>query len=195
MLDHWGKIRIPTTVTRGPVYVSTVIFYSLTYNAADVMDNDNLATSLSVQILSIVLIGTVRKGSIKPIVLAKRWVITPEKLQNPIQATMQRGIMNMLHSSLLRWFRTNDRNSVFSDTMFFSTLSRRGNRCGQVYDTDFWWARAYPMASISEAHKTLSLLFAWNEVLPACICNNTKEITQDKFYQRLKDAECHLKQL
>ena len=79
--------------------------------------------------------------------------------------------------------------------MFASTMSRRGNRCAQVYATDFGWARAFPITSRSEAHETLSLLFARNDVLPACICNNAKEILQGKFYQKLKDAACQLKQL
>ena len=51
------------------------------------------------------------------------------------------------------------------------------------------------MASKSEAHETFSLLFSRDGVLPACICNNTKEMKQDTFYQKLKDAACHLKHL
>ena len=59
--------------TKGSVFVSTVVSYSWAYDAVDVMDNDNLATALSAQIqISIVLIGTVRKPSVEPIVLAKR---------------------------------------------------------------------------------------------------------------------------
>ena len=46
MLDHQGQISIPTTATRGPVFISTVVSYSLAYDAADVMDNDNLAIAL-----------------------------------------------------------------------------------------------------------------------------------------------------
>ena len=89
MLDHPGDISIPATVAWGPVYVSTVILYSLAYDAADVTDNDNLMTALSSHIqISVVLIGTVRKPSVEPIVLAKRWGITPEKAQKTIQATM-----------------------------------------------------------------------------------------------------------
>ena len=37
---------MPATAARGPVFVSAVVSYSLAYNAADVMDNDNLAFSL-----------------------------------------------------------------------------------------------------------------------------------------------------
>ena len=43
MLEHQGQISIPTTATRGPVFVSTVVAYSLAYDAAGVMYNDNLA--------------------------------------------------------------------------------------------------------------------------------------------------------
>ena len=109
----------------------------------------------------------------------------------------------MLHPSLSSQFRTNDRNlcyhylahPVFLDMMFIQTMSRRGNRGAQVYAIDFGWARAFPMASKSEAYVTLPLMFAWDRVLPACICDNTKKMVQGKFYQRLKKAACHLKQL
>ena len=90
MLDHQGQISIPTTVARGPVYVSTVVLYSLAYDAADVMDNNNVVTAMSAQIqISIGLIGMVRKPSVELIVLAKRWSITPQKAQKNTQATMQ----------------------------------------------------------------------------------------------------------
>ena len=72
MLDHQGQISIPTTVKRGPVFVSTIVSYSLAYDAADVMDNDNFATALEAQIhISIALIGMVRKPSIDPNSLGK----------------------------------------------------------------------------------------------------------------------------
>ena len=103
MLDHSGQISIPVTTARGPVFVSAVVSYSLTYNAADVMDNDNLVSALEAQIqLSIALIGMIRKPSIDTIVLAKRWDITPEKAQKTIQAKTQRGISTMLHPLLSR---------------------------------------------------------------------------------------------
>ena len=72
MLDHQSQISISATVLRGPVFVSAVVSYSLAYDDADVMNNDNLATALEPQIqISIALIGTVRKSSIELIVLAK----------------------------------------------------------------------------------------------------------------------------
>ena len=72
MIDNRGQISIPATVARGQVFVSTVVSYSLAYNATDVMDNDKLVTALESQIqISIALISTVRKSSVEPIVLAK----------------------------------------------------------------------------------------------------------------------------
>ena len=41
----------------------------------------------------------------------------------------------------------------------------------------------------------MSLLLARDGVPPVCICNNTKELIQGKFHQKLKDATCHLKKL
>ena len=103
MLNHQGQISIPATAARGPVFVSAVVSYSLAYNAAVAMDNDNLATALEAQIqISMVLIGMVRKPSIDPIVLVKRWGIAPEKAQKTIKVTAQRGIRTMIHPLLSR---------------------------------------------------------------------------------------------
>ena len=79
--------------------------------------------------------------------------------------------------------------------MFAGTVSRKGNRCTQVYATDFGWARAFPMTFRSEAHETLLLLFARDGVPPACICNNGQEMVKGKLYHKFKDVACHLKQL
>ena len=76
--------------------------------------------------------------------------------------------------------------SLFSDMMFVSTVSRKGKRCAKVYATYFEWARAFPITSRREAHETLLLLFARNDVPPACICNNAKEMIQGMFYKKLK---------
>ena len=57
-LNHQGQISIPATVAKGPVFISAIISYSLAYNAADVIDNDNLAAALSAQIqINIALVG------------------------------------------------------------------------------------------------------------------------------------------
>ena len=164
MLDHQSQINIPTTVARGPVWVSTAILYLLAYDATDVMDNNNLATALLAQIhISFTLI-TVRKLSVESVVFAMRWGITPEKAQKTKQATTQRRMRIMLHPLLSRWLRTNDlAHPVFSDMMFVSTVSRNGTRCAQVYATDFGWDRA------SQLHPEV-------KHMRPCCCYNTKDM-------------------
>ena len=104
MFNHQGQIRVLATAAKGPVYISTLVSYSLAYDAADVMDNADLATAWSAQIqISIALIDAVKKPSVDPLII-------PEKAQKTIQATMQREIRTMLLSSLLRQFKTNYRN-------------------------------------------------------------------------------------
>ena len=50
MLDHQGQINVPVIVAKGPVCVSTVILYTLAFDSTDVMDNDNLVTTLLAKI-------------------------------------------------------------------------------------------------------------------------------------------------
>ena len=79
--------------------------------------------------------------------------------------------------------------------MFASTVFWRGNSFAQVYAKDFGWARAFPIASKSKAHKRLSLLLVRDCIIPACICDNAKKTKYGKFHQKLKEAVCDLKQL
>ena len=141
--------------------------------------------SFQIQV-SMALIGMVRKSSVDPRVLAKWWGITPEKVQKTIQATAQRRIRTILLLFWSGWSRTNVKNlsyhhlahPVFSDMTFASTVSKRGNRCAQIYVTDFGWARFFQLAFRSEIYQTLSLLCALDGVPPACIYDNTKEMIQ-----------------
>ena len=61
MTDHQGQIIAPATMERVPVFVSTIILHSLAYGGFDVMDDDNLVTTLSALIqVSKALMGMVR---------------------------------------------------------------------------------------------------------------------------------------
>ena len=71
--------------------------------------------------------------------------------------------------------------SLFSDMMFPSTVFRRANVHKYMPQT-LDGLKAFPMASRSEAHETLSLLVARDDVPSACICDNAKEMIQRKFY-------------
>ena len=69
------------------------ISYSLAYDAADVMNNDNLASALSAQIqMSILLIGTVRTPSVEPIVLAYDGALPLRKLRRLNKPELRDGL-------------------------------------------------------------------------------------------------------
>ena len=90
MLDHQSWISIPTKEARGQ-YLSVQL--SHTYWLM-------MPLMLWIQI-SIALIGMVKKPSVEPIALAKRWGITPQKNQKTIQVKMQRDIKTMIDPLLL----------------------------------------------------------------------------------------------
>ena len=99
--------------------------------------------------VSLLLINKVRKPSVEPIFLSKRWGIAPEIAHQTIQTTMQREIRTMLHPLLSRWFRTNYQNlcycclahPVFSDKMFAQQMHT------SIFHRFFGWAGAFPMVS------------------------------------------------
>ena len=49
------------------------------------------------------------------------------------------------------------------------------------------------MATKNEANESLSLLFACDGVLPACICNIAKEMIQGNLFEKLNNAAYQLK--
>lgn len=217
MLDYRGHLLSRATPARGQLVINSV--ESLAYDAVDVTDDDNFATILDANVnVSIAQVESMRlpeaernigrvsssqKASIDYMDLAERWCISPEKAKQTVQRTTQRGIRTTLHPSLSRRFRTNDRqlryrrlpHPVFSDTMFANTTSRRGNKCAQVFATDFGWSRVYPMKSKGLAHEGLSCLLQNDGVPPAIICDGAKEMVEGEFRRKLKEASCQLKQL
>ena len=54
---------------------------------------------------------------------------------------------------------------MFAFTIFASTVSRRGNKCAKVYDTDLDWAKVHPKASRRQEYETLSFLFAKDDII------------------------------
>jgi hypothetical protein len=81
--------------------------------------------------------------------------------------TIQRGILRMIHTSLTKRYKTNDRQlryrrlpvTMHTDTMFSTILSRQDNKAAQIFCTDFGFVRAFPLKKEEEAHEALSLLF------------------------------------
>ena len=114
--------------------------------------------------------------------LAARWMISQQQAQKNITVTTQRGVRISLNSTMTHRYPMNDRmlcykklpHPIFTDTMFASTASVGGNKCGQVYTTSFGWCRAHPMKRKGEAHETLLLLFHCNGVPPSMITDTQR---------------------
>ena len=67
MIDHQGQTSILAIEAWVPIYVSAVVSYSLSYDANDIMDKDNLVIALSAQTQIIIpMIDMVRKPSTEP---------------------------------------------------------------------------------------------------------------------------------
>ena len=112
------------------------------------------------------------------------------------------GDSNRPPPTLSRRFRTNDRQlryrrlpvDMFTDTMISKTLSRRGNKCAQIFATADGWTRAYPMERKSQAHEALSLLHQREGVPNIMIMDGSKEQTLGQFCKKCRQAGSHVKQ-
>ncbi len=99
--------------------------------------------------------------------LSRRWNIGLDKAKQTLQVTTQRGTRTVQFPSLEARFWTNDRQlryrrlktALYTDTMFASTVSTRGNTCAQVFVNDLEWVRAFPLGRKGDAHTCLDLLF------------------------------------
>ena len=143
---HWEQAPwfvSPNTPARGQLFINSFILYA--YDTADDKDDDNYATVLDSYVTTISLwvakVHTKKVPGLDHFVLAKKWGISPKKALNMIGQTTQHWIHTVLHPSLSWQFRKNDcqlqyrtlPQNVYSDTLFATTVSRRGNRCAQIF--------------------------------------------------------------
>ncbi|MGL4350630.1 MAG: hypothetical protein ACRCT2_08740, partial [Plesiomonas shigelloides] len=134
--------------------------------------------------------------------LAKNWGISLERAEKTIKATTQRGVRTVLHPSLSRRFRTNDRQlryrrlpiTCFTDTMKSNIISKRGNKYAQVYCSAEGWTRVFPIKKRSEAHETVSLLFARDGVPNVMVMDGAREQVMGEFKKKCRQAGTHIRQ-
>ena len=130
----------------------------------------NLALNGQVQVSGIVS-GVNRKNGkaeVTPYDLAKRWNIVLETTKRTLLKTTQMGLRTSPNPLLSQWYSTDNRMlryrrlpvDLFTDTLEAGIVLHRGHKYAQVYAHRNTWCKAYPMAKKSEAHETLSLLFA-----------------------------------
>jgi hypothetical protein len=142
--------------------------------------------------------------AIQPAILAKTWNIGLKVAQQTLDATLQRGVRTMLHPTLSRRFRTNDRqlryrprlsHDMFTDTLKANVTSWfQQNRYAQVFATRFGWVRVFPMQKKSQAHEALSLLVQRDGVPPVMIMDGAKEQTMGEFRRKAREMGMRIKQ-
>jgi hypothetical protein len=122
------------------------------------------------------------KSGIDAATLANNWGIRIEAAKRTRLVTTQRGIRRMIHPSLTKRYKTNDRQlryrrlpvTMYTDTMYSTIFSRQQNREAQIFTTDFGFVRAFPMNKESEAHEALSLLFHRDRVPNVMVMDGDK---------------------
>lgn len=196
MLDHNGKLR-DESLDMPQVLIASI----------HVENPRRYFTSFGEDLKATRHISSVRMKQRLPRVsaetLAKRWNIGLSKAQRTLEATTQSGVRTVLHPTLSRRFRTNDRqlryrrlaHNMFTDTLEASKTSWfRKNKYAQVFVTSFGWTRVFPMQKKSEAHHGLDLLAQRDGVPPTIIMDGSKEQTLGEFRRKAREMGCRIKQ-
>jgi hypothetical protein len=142
------------------------------------------------------------KGGVDAVTLANNFGIGIESAKRTRLVTTQRVVMKMIHPSLNKRYKTNDRQfryrrlpvTLFTDTMYSTILSRQGKKSAQVFCDGAGWGRFFPMKKEKEAHEELSLLFHRDGVPNVMVMDGAKAQVQGKFRRKLRDTGCHIRQ-
>jgi subtilase family serine protease len=112
------------------------------------LDENNLNLNVSM-----VKSETRDKVGIDAATLAKNWGIGIEAATSTRLVTTKRGIRRMVHPSLTKRYKTNDRQlryrrlpvAMYTDTMYSTILSIQMNKAAQIFTRYFGFVRAFPM--------------------------------------------------
>ena len=94
---------------------------------------------------------------------------------------------------MLRYYRLP--HALFSDTLIARSVSKSGNKYDQMYGASFGWAQDFPMAKKGDTHENISLLFKRDGVPPEIIVDRSKEKISGKFNKKLRESNCHMRQI
>ncbi len=147
-------------------------------------NGENLLHKLTSKVRISSIQSTPRSNAVTAEQLSSRWNIGLDKAKRTLQVTTQQGTRTVAYPSMDARFRTNDRQlryrrlktSLYTDTMFASTVSSRGNTCAQIFVNDLEWVRSFPMTRKGDAHTCLDLLFPEEGVPNTIIMDDAKEL-------------------
>jgi hypothetical protein len=159
---------------------------------------DNITKNVN---LSLVKSEMRNKAGVDAETLAINWGIGIEAVKRTRLVTTQRGIRRMIHPSLTKRYKTNDRHlryrrlplTIYTDTMYSTILSKQDNKAAQICCTDFGVVRACPMKNKKEAHEALSLLFHSDGVPNVIVMDGSKAQVEGDFRRKLRDTGCNIK--
>jgi hypothetical protein len=142
------------------------------------------------------------KAGVDAATLSNNWGIGLEEAKRMRPVTTQRGVMKMIHPSLTKRYKTNDRQlryqrlsvTMYTDTIFSTILSRQNNKAAQTFCTDFGFVRAFPLKKEKEAHEELYLLFHRDGVPNGIVMDGAKAQVEGEFRIKLRDTGCHINQ-
>jgi hypothetical protein len=111
---------------------------------------DDITTNLNI---SLVKSEMREKAGVDAATLAKTWGIGLEATKRTRLVTTQRGVSRMIHPSLTKRYKTNDRQllyhclplTMYTDKMFSTILSKQDNKAAHIFCTDFGFVREFPM--------------------------------------------------
>ena len=180
----------------------TMLASTLTECQDDPKHNLSLALNSHIQVSGVASgVNTKkRKARVTPYDLAKRWNIGLETAKKTLLRTTQRGLRISPNPLLSQQYSSNDRMlryqrlpvDLFTDTLEAGIVSHRGNKHAQGFAHT--WCKAYPMTKKSDAHETLSLLFAQGGVPSTLVMDGTREQVMGEFRQKARQADGNVKQ-
>ena len=121
-------------------------------------------------------------------ILAKRWGIGLDTAHRTLTATTQSGIRRVLHpverryktrQSHLRFPTLNTK--FYTDTMFSTTKSIRGNKCAQVFTNGLGYDLFYPLKKESEVGDALNEVIRSVGIPKELISDGAKAETAGRF--------------
>ena len=111
MFNYRVRFVSPNTPASWQLFINSVTLYA--YDAADVIDEDNYASVLesgvSTLSLQVACVNTEKVSGLNHLFLPIKWGVSPKKALNKIRHTKQHGVHTVLHLSLCREFKTNNR--------------------------------------------------------------------------------------
>jgi hypothetical protein len=100
------------------------------------------------------------------------------------------------------WFQTNGRQpryhrlstALYTNTMFASVPSRRGNNCAQIFVNNLEGCRVYPLKMKGDAHTSLDLLFLEEGMPNTIISDDAPELHAGEFRRKCRQVGSYCKE-